>query len=199
MSGHLFIRSQKKTSLLSESPSPFAIFRGRFPAHAVKMRGFPPLSFHMAQMDIWETAAWGDCLQGASRRELMRSSLVRARDMTDSVLKRLARSLKADDSAQSFDVPRAFAPDVPPRGCDDGNASFACGPRSPTPRPSITLRRTSSRQLLFALPSPKRREAFPEEVRTGSWLSFWKLRMNKSRATGAATSLEPLALFMILL
>ena len=65
-------------------------------------------------MGIWRAAARGDCRQSASRRELLRNGLVHVRDMTDSETKPLARSLKAGDSAQAFDVLRAISLGVPP-------------------------------------------------------------------------------------
>ena len=84
----------------------------------------------MALLDIWETAAWGECLQSASRCELMRNSLYHARDMTDSGLKRLARPPKADDSAQASDVLKAISLEIPSakpamlQSWDHGNAGY---------------------------------------------------------------------------
>ena len=81
-------------------------------------------------MDVWDTEAWKVSPQSASRRELLRNSLDPVRDQTDAEPKRLARSPKAGDSAQDFDIRQAMSSEGPPprpatfHGWGHGNASY---------------------------------------------------------------------------
>ena len=65
-------------------------------------------------MDAWGPRAWKLGFKDASRRELLRNSLDKARTEMDIGHKRLARSARATDLAQALDLPQAIALGAPP-------------------------------------------------------------------------------------
>ena len=65
-------------------------------------------------MDVWSPEVSKAGLKNASRLELVRNNLDKARGGSDAETKRLARSVRADDPARALDFLQAIALDIAP-------------------------------------------------------------------------------------
>ena len=123
-------RSQVRTQLHSMSFAPYAICPGRFLSARIDNRSFSIRSLQRSAMDAYIPKAWKLGQAAHQRRVLARASLEKARKARDVELERLARSPKTTDSAEAYDLVKAFALPASPNNIalaqdwDRANASY---------------------------------------------------------------------------